>query len=425
MQVMRILTFSTLFPNAAKPHHGIFTETTLRHQLATGEVQAKVLAPIPWFPFSSQRFGEYGTYAMAPFVETRIGTEVYHPRYPVIPKLGANLTPMSLALSARAVMGRLLDEGFDFDVIDAHYFYPDGVAAVLLGKYFNKPVIISALGTDINLIMHQRIPRSMIRWAGEHAAAMITVCDALRNEMLRFGMDPTRITTLRNGVDLDLFKPVDRAAARLALGMEHFTLLSVGHLATHKGHAHVISALPGIPDARLVIVGSGPDQRGLIALARAEGVADRVVLTGAMTQEQLRTYYSAADALVLASSREGWANVLLEAMACGTRVVASNVGGTSEVVREPAAGVLMVSNSARDVIEGVEELRSRSPQPEATRAYAEQFSWADTTRGQIRLFRQAAQPGYPANTFHSVPANASDGMVLTTEQPASHNHRNV
>lgn len=393
---MRILTFSTLFPNAAKPHHGIFTETTLRHQLATGEVQAKVLAPIPWFPFPGERFGEYGTFAMAPFMETRIGVEVYHPRYPVIPKLGANLTPMSLGLSARAVMGRILDEGFDFDVIDAHYFYPDGVAAVLLGKYFNKPVIISALRTDINLIMRRRIPRSMMRWAGEHAAAMITVCDALRNEMLRFGMDPARITTLRNGVDLDLFKPVDRAAARHALGMEHFTLLSVGHLDPRKGHAHVISALPGIPDARLVIVGSGPDHRRLMALARAEGVADRVDLAGAMTQEQLRNYYSAADALVLASSREGWANVLLEAMACGTRVVASNVWGTPEVVREPAAGVLMASNSAQGVINGVRELRSRNPQPGATRAYAEQFSWADTTRGQIRLFRQAAQPGYSA-----------------------------
>lgn len=409
---MRILTFSTLFPNAAKPHHGIFTETTLRHQLATGEIQAKVVAPIPWFPFPSQRFGEYGTFAMAPSMETRIGVEVCHPRYPVIPKLGANLAPMSLTRAARGVMGRLLDEGFDFDVIDAHYFYPDGVAAVLLGKYFNKPVIISALGTDINLIMQQRIPRAMMRWAGEHAAGMIAVCDALRNEMLRFGMDPARITTLRNGVDLELFKPVDRSAARHALGLEHFTLLSVGHLAPHKGHAHVISALPGIPDARLVIVGSGPDHRRLLALARAEGVADRVVLAGAMTQEQLRNYYSAADALVLASSREGWANVLLEAMACGTRVVASNVGGSSEVVREPVAGVLMASNSARGVIEGVRELRSRSPQPGATRAYAERFSWADTTRGQIRLFRQAAQSGYFANTLQPVPAHAADGHGL-------------
>lgn len=405
---MKILTFSTLFPNAAKPHHGIFTETTLRHQLATGEIEAKVIAAIPWFPFPGRRFGEYGRFAMAPFRETRIGTDVYHPRYPVIPKLSVNLTPMSLALAARAVMGRLLDEGFKFDVIDAHYFYPDGVAAVLLGKYFNKPVIISALGTDINLIMQQRIPRRMIRWAGEHAAAMITVCDALRNEMLRFGMDPARITTLRNGVDLDLFKPADRVAARHALGLEHFTLLSVGHLDPRKGHAHVISALPGIPDARLIIVGSGPDHKRLSALARAEGVADRVALVGTMPQEQLRNYYSAADALVLASSREGWANVLLEAMACGTRVIASNVWGTPEVVREPVAGVLLSSTSAQGVIDGVRELRSHSPQPGATRAYAEQFSWADTTRGQIRLFRQAARPAHPASTLPCMPAHASD-----------------
>ncbi|RZJ84819.1 MAG: glycosyltransferase family 4 protein [Massilia sp.] len=409
---MRILTFSTLFPNAAKPHHGIFTETTLRHQLATGEIQAKVVAPIPWFPFPSQRFGEYGTFAMAPFKEVRVGTEVFHPRYPVIPKLGANLTPLGLALAARAVIGRLLDDGFDFDVIDAHYFYPDGVAAVLLGKYFNRPVIISALGTDINLIMQQRLPRRMIRWAGERAAAMITVCDALRNEMMRHGMDPARITTLRNGVDLDLFKQVDRKAARDSLGFQHFTLLSVGHLDPRKGHAHVISALPSIPDAHLVIVGTGQDHKRLLALAHVQGVADRVVFAGAMTQEQLCIYYSAADALVLASSREGWANVLLEAMACGTRVIASNVWGTPEVVREPVAGVLMVNNSAQGVIDSVRELRSHSPQPGATRAYAEQFSWEDTTRGQLRLFRQAARPAHPANALQPVPVSASSRQGL-------------
>ena len=389
--VMKILSFSTLFPNSVKPHHGIFTETTLRHQLATGEVQAKVVAPIPWFPFSHKAFGQYSGFAKAPKLETRIGVEVFHPRYVVLPKVGMHVTPFTMAHSAKATIGRILDEGYDFDVIDAHYFYPDGVAAALLGKYFRKPVVISALGTDINLILQYPVARRMIRWAGEQSAAMITVCEALKTEMVKFGMDASRITPLRNGVDLELFRPVEREATRKKLGMDRFTLLSVGYLDPRKGHDHIIGALAEMPDVGLMIAGSGPDRKKLGALAKAVGVADRVTFLGPLPQDRLREYYGAADALVLASSREGWANVLLESMACGTPVVATNVWGTPEVVCSPAAGVLMPSRSPKGVADGVRQLRANYPHHAATRAYAEGFSWEATTRGQIRLFQQAAQ----------------------------------
>lgn len=388
---MKILTFTTLFPNAAKPHHGIFTETTLRHQLATGEIQAKVVAPVPWFPFTHRQFGEYGLLAQAPKAEMRIGVEVFHPRYAVVPKIGMYATPLTLACAARGTIAGLLDRGFDFDVIDAHYFYPDGVAAAMLGKYFNKPVVISALGTDINLILKYRFARRIIRWASAQAHAMISVCEALRTEMIRSGMDGSRITTLRNGVDLELFRPGERDVLRRTFGLDRFTLLSVGHLDPRKGHEHIIAALALLPDVGLMIAGSGPDLNRLQALAARSGVADRVTFLGAMPQDRLRDYYGAADALVLASSREGWANVLLEAMACGTPVVASDVWGTPEVVRDPAAGVLMPSLTPQGVADGVQRLRACYPDHVATRAYAKRFSWADTTRGQIRLFRQAAQ----------------------------------
>ena len=387
---MKILTFSTLFPNSVKPHHGIFTETTLRHQLATGHIQAKVVAPVPWFPFDHPMFGQYSTFARIPQEETRLGVTVLHPRYLVPPKVGMHVVPFTMAQAAKMSIGTLLDEGYDFDVIDAHYFFPDGVAAIMLGKYFKKPVVITALGTDINLVLKDRMARRMIRWAGERSAEMITVCEALKTEMVSHGMDGSRITPLRNGVDLELFKPVDRAATRDKLGITAFSLLSVGYLDPRKGHDLIIAALPKLPGVRLLIAGSGRDRNKLEALAAANGVSDRVTFLGALPQMQLREYYGAADALVLASSREGWPNVLLESMACGTPVVASNVWGTPEAVRAPEAGVLMPSLSAQGVVDGVKNLRAAYPDHAATRAYAEKFSWDDTTRGQIRLFRQAA-----------------------------------
>jgi glycosyltransferase involved in cell wall biosynthesis len=387
---MKILTFSTLFPNSAKPGHGIFVETRLRHLVASGRVESRVVAPVPWFPSRHPRFGAWATWASVPRREQRFGIEVAHPRYPVLPKIGMNVAPALLAASSRAAIGRLLDEGFDFDVIDAHYFYPDGVAAVMLGRYFNKPVTITARGSDITLLPNYRLPRRMIRWAASSAHHVITVCNALRDEVIALGVEPERISSLRNGVDLALFHPAPRAETQSA-AQEPFTLLAVGHLVPVKGQERIIGALPLLPDVRLRIAGDGPDRAKLVQLAQELGVGERVTFLGAVRQPELVQHYNQADALVLASSREGWANVLLESMACGTPVVASRVYGTPEVVAAPEAGVLMDELSARGVAEAVKALRTNYPDRTATRRYAERFSWDDTTAGQLAIFEALAQ----------------------------------
>lgn len=383
---MKILTFTTLYPNAERPNHGIFVETRLRHLVASGAVEARVIAPVPWFPFKNPRFGTYAGFARVPRQEERRGIRITHPRYPLIPKIGMTIAPLLLAAAARKEIRRIIDEGYDFDLIDAHYFYPDGVAAVMLGEEFNKPVVITARGTDINLIPNYSLPRKMVLWAARKAAKAITVCNALKEEMVALGADPSKILPLRNGVDLQLFQPGDREQLRRKLGMNRFTLLSVGLLEPRKGHELIIQAMPEMPDAELLIAGSGPDRQKLESLARDLGVDQRVRFLGPRPQQELREYYGAADALVLASSREGWANVLLESMACGTPVVASNVWGTPEVVASPDAGVLMKERTPRGIVDAVKTLRDHYPSHDATRRYAEQFSWDATTQGQLDLF---------------------------------------
>jgi glycosyltransferase involved in cell wall biosynthesis len=391
---MKILTFSTLFPNSAKPGHGIFVETRLRHLVASGRVESRVVAPVPWFPSSHPRFGHWAAWAAVPRHEQRFGIEVAHPRYPVLPKIGMNVAPALLAAASRATIARLIDEGFDFDVIDAHYFYPDGVAAAMLGRYFNKPVTITARGSDITLLPNYRLPRRMIEWAANSAGHVITVCNALRDEVVALGVAPDRVTSLRNGVDLALFHPAARSADHTAAPagtQEPFTLLAVGHLVPVKGQERIIGALPMLPDVRLRIAGDGPDRAKLVQLAQELGVSERVSFLGAVRQPELVQHYNQADALVLASSREGWANVLLESMACGTPVVASRVYGTPEVVAAPEAGVLMQELSARGVADAVTALRANYPDRAATRRYAERFSWDDTTAGQLAIFEALAQ----------------------------------
>jgi teichuronic acid biosynthesis glycosyltransferase TuaC len=388
---IRTLLFSTLYPSSVRPSHGIFVETRLRELLGSGEVETQVVAPVPWFPSTASRFGDWAKMASTPRFETHNGIPVHHPRYALPPKVGMNIAPWTLAWGARATVARLIRDGFDFDLIDAHYYYPDGVAAAMLAKWFNKPFVVTARGTDLNLIPEHVWPRRLIRQTADAAAASIGVCSALMDVLKDIGADPAKLHVLRNGVDLQRFVPEDRQASRAQLGLhtEGRLLVSVGHLIERKGHDIAIAALPLLPpDVRLAIVGDGIEHDRLRTQAQQLGVAERVHFAGSRPQTELKWWYSAADALVLCSSREGWANVLLEAMACGTPVIASNIWGTPEVVAGAAAGVLMDERTAAGLARGFTQLFASVPEGKDVRRYAEAFSWQATTAGQLELFHQ-------------------------------------
>jgi glycosyltransferase involved in cell wall biosynthesis len=392
-----LLTITTLFPNPVQPTHGAFVAARLEKLLATGEFQDEVIAPVPWLP-PLVNYPSLGRLARVPHVRRWGEVTVHHPRYLVVPKIGMRLTPHTLFWTLKRTLEKLLAEGCRFDLIDAHYFYPDGVAAVRLARHFGIPVTITARGTDLNLIPDYPTPRRMICEAAAQADGLIAVCQALKDRLVELGTAPERVTVLRNGVDLELFKPMDRDKARANLGLTRRTLGTVGWLIERKGHHHAIRALGALPDSDLLIVGAGPERAALERLAAKEGVSERVRFLGRIDHKRLPEIYNAMDALVLASSREGWANVLLEAMACGTPVVASAVWGTPEVVAAPDAGVLMKTLDTQGVIEGVTRLFAVYPNRAATRRYAEGFSWDATTRGQLALFREILARRQPNNS---------------------------
>ncbi|HEY4043711.1 MAG TPA: glycosyltransferase [Rhodopila sp.] len=389
MEPVRLLTFSTLFPHAARPNQGIFVENRLRHLVAGGQATSLVLAPVPWFPSRAERFGDWAVNARAPQAEVRHGLAIRHPRYPVIPKFGMSVAPWLMYRAMLPRVARLLAEGHRFDAIDAHYIYPDGVAATWLGRRFELPVVITARGSDVNLIPAYHVPRRLIQGAIRDASALVAVSAALKDVLVRLGAPDEKVTVLRNGVEAELFHPpADREAVRKALGLKGPTLVSVGGLIERKGHDRTIAAMRQLPGFELVIAGDGPARQQLAGLIAEYGLTRRVRLLGAVPHRELPALYGAADASVLASSREGWANVLLESMACGTPVVAANICGNSEVVRAPAAGVIYEPNTPDGIATGVRRLFAALPDRAATRGYAEPFSWDDTTAGQLALFRR-------------------------------------
>jgi len=387
--MVKILLFSSLYPHAAEPTLGIFVENRLRRLLADQPVEARVVAPVPWFPFTAPVFGRYARAACAPVREDRDGIQVMHPRFPVIPKLGMSLTPLGLARVGLTAARSIRARGFDFDLIDAHYLYPDGVAAARMGDALGRPVVMTARGSDVTEIGRQLRARRVILEALERAAHVNAVSNSLRDELIEIGVPATKITTVRNGVDLERYRQVHREVVRERLGLSGPVMMFAGWLIPRKRVDLVLGVTGHLENCTTLLLGDGPLRGALERQARELGISHRVRFLGQKRPEELVEYYNAADAFLLLSDREGWANVLLESMACGTPVVSRAVGGAPDLITRRVAGRLVDSTDVEVIASAVRDLLSSAPSREAVRAFAADFDWSGVSAQQMEIFRNA------------------------------------
>ena len=371
--MLRVLTLATLYPNGARPTFGGFVERQSRALTARDDVSAQVVAPIglPLGPLS--RHPHYAPLRDLPREEVRNGVHVHRPRYRVWPGLGQAGTARRMADALLPVL-REIRTRFPFDVIDAEFFWPDGPAAMRLAAALGVPFAITARGSDIHFWGRQPGIAEQILAAARAADGLRAVSAALKRDMAALGLPDEKIVVHYTGVDLDGFRPVDRAAAKAALGVEGPLLISIGHLNAHKGQEIALAALAQIPDATLFLVGAGPEHGNLEREAKAKGLAARVRFLGVLPHDELPAVLAAADAMVLPTLTEGLANVWVEALACGTPVVTSDVGGAREVIDRPEAGRLVARDPAA-VAAAVNALLADPPSQAAVRAAAERFSW--------------------------------------------------
>jgi teichuronic acid biosynthesis glycosyltransferase TuaC len=277
---------------------------------------------------------------------------------------------------------RQLSRSMHFDCIDAHYVYPDGFAAVLLGKALNLPVIVTARGSDINLFPVFRSIRPQIRWTLQKASGVIGVSAALKDAMVALGIARDTIEVIGNGVDLTRFAPIDskEAKSRLGIPVDARAVVSIGALTPVKGFHFLIpslaSILPRYPKARLYIVGEGKDRNKLESLIHELGLQEHVFLVGSKPNEELKFWYSAADLSCLVSAREGWPNVVLESLACGTPVLATRIGGIPEILTSQELGVFVEQNR-ESIATGLEFALSKQWERSAIASYARRRTWDD------------------------------------------------
>ena len=300
-----------------------------------------------------------------------------------------NIAASLMARGCNSYTQKLAEESGPFDVLDAHYFYPDGVAASLIAQKMRLPLIITARGSDINLIAQFESPKRQILEAADYAHTVIAVSEDLAAKMISLGIPEEKIAVLRNGVDLDFFFPGDKQTAKRELDLCGAVFLSVGALKRAKGHAIAIDFIFDMPDAQLVIAGKGPEEAYLRDHADKLGVADRVRFTGSICSRTLRQYYRASSALLLISEREGMPNVILESLACGTPVIATRVGGIPELIVDNSVGRLIDQHSSDAIVSAWAGMKENDVEPEAVRAVAMQFSWDKTVDRLAVIMRRA------------------------------------
>jgi teichuronic acid biosynthesis glycosyltransferase TuaC len=371
--MLRVLTLATLFPNGARPTFGVFVERQTSALAALEDVEVQVAAPVglPLWPLSLHP--HYAALRALPAREVWNGLVVHRPRYRVWPGLSQAGTARRLA-DALLPMLRELRRSFPFDLIDAEFFWPDGPAAMRLAEALGVPFSVKARGSDIHLWGTTPGISEQIVAAGKAAGGLIAVSAALKRDMAALGLPEEKIRVHHTGIDLERFRPADRAAAKAALGIEGPLLASIGHLNARKGQEIAIAALARIPGATLILAGDGPERAKLERDAAARGPSGRVRFLGVQPHDALPALLAAADVMVLPTASEGLANVWVEALACGTPVVTSDVGGAREVVDRPEAGRL-VPREPEAVAAAVNELLANPPAQDAVRAAAERFSW--------------------------------------------------
>jgi teichuronic acid biosynthesis glycosyltransferase TuaC len=386
---MKVLVFTNLYPNNIAPNYGVFVKERMIHFAKLEGCEVKVVAPVPYYP--PIRFGWRSKLAQVSRREIRDGIEVFHPRYFMTPKIGMLLYGWMMFWSVLSEVKKI-QRDFDFDLIDAHYVYPDGFAAVKLGRFFNKPVVVSARGSDINLFKTFPLIRMLLSYVLRKADRVVAVSQALKIAMIELGLRADKIETIPNGIDTTKFYPLAKDAARKELGLPNSTtIISVGSLTDNKGFEILIRSVrriiqSSIPNLQLLIIGDGPSRKKLEKTIASLQLNDHVRLVGAVPHDKLRLWYCAADVFCLASEREGWPNVVLESLACGTPVVATSVGGIPEIVQSQKIG-LLTKRDEMDIAFTLTSALQRTWEPKDIVDYAAKNSWHGTAAVLFKVFQ--------------------------------------
>ena len=344
---MKVLALSYLFPSPAHPEYGNFVYNRLK--ALQNFCEMKVIAPLQRYPFRGILRPKLKRSGKIDLNENMGGIEAKYPKFTVIPRYFKVIDALSYYAAVKPIVNKMIQEGFAFDVIDTHWTYPDILSAYFLSKRYKKPFIVTVRGKEALYLSERGGRKLILDWCLRRASAVVALSPELADLVVNIGVERHKVRVILNGVDTGSFHQLDKIETRKKLGLplDKKLLVAVGRLTEAKGHQHIIQSLPTLAfqhDVELHIIG-GINPESDYSSSLKEQVAklglSNVFFHNGMPHEQLLYWYNAADLFCLASHGEGCPNVVLEAMACGTPVVVTDVGAITDIVESGSDGFIV------------------------------------------------------------------------------------
>ena len=327
---MKIAVVTRYFPNSAEPWQGRSAYQIMR--LIARKADVRVFFPNAaypsWLKPPSRTYDALDTSYSPPDVNMS-----YHD-YPAAPVLSRPINGWS---AYRALLPEI--RKFAPDIIHSFFLYPEGYAAMRIARVLGLPVVAKSLGSDINRLgmgfsfVHTRRLLREVNF-------LFTVSSDLRAKAISLGANPETTQALINGCDLSVFHVMDRLEARKKLNIDsaHETVVYIGRMDVKKGLRELVEAAASLhlrrPNLHVYMIGAGPDKPAIEGAVRSNDAAGYIHLLPACSFDEVAVWMTAADLVTLPSYMEGCPNVVLEALACGRPVVASNVGGIPEIMHK-------------------------------------------------------------------------------------------
>lgn len=388
---MNILSVCHFFPNRLRPYSGIFVKERIKHVARSNDITLSVIAPIPSFPLMSM-IQKYQDLEALEYHEIFDGLEVVHPRYFMIPKFFKILDSMFFERSLTAFLEKN-PAYLNYDIFDFHWTYPDAIGGLESARKFGKKAVVTVRGNEALYFFDTSKMRKVLQEKLCEFDHVIAVSSDLQHKIVtEYNVPPSKVSVIANGIDCRKFHVMDRGEALKTCGRDcnRQFILAVSRLSHEKGLEYLFDAFARLkrPDLDLIIIGDGPLKKQLTEMCRRYGIADNVIFLGDVRHEKLIAWYNAADLFCLPSLREGCPNVVIEALACGTPVVASHVGGIPDLVTGPDCGYLIPPGDAEKLSRALEKALAADWNREIIASVGSARSWEHVAENVIQVFER-------------------------------------
>ena len=365
----KILVLTNLYPLPWEPNRATFNRQQFEHLEKYYEVS--YLVPVAWPMWLREMWAAKKAVNSFKHASVRFTWYFYIPK--VLRSLYGSMMFFSLMFNSFLWIRKK-----NPDLIIGSWAFPDGVAAYCIAKLLGKKIILKVHGSDINVSANSKMVAFQIRFVSRHADSVLSVSKALKNKLIKLGVPESKVNVIYNGVDQQMFNCIECTE-----DLPQRKLLYIGNLKREKGIFELLQAFSKILDTfqnvKLIYIGQGPMLNQLLASVVDQNVQDSVEIIGQLDHKYVPVYIKAASLVVLPSYYEGVPNVLLESMACGKPVVATEVGGIPEIIVEGKTGLLCQPRDIESLKKSLEKCLSLSWDNEFIKQHARQFDWHENS----------------------------------------------